>query len=161
MSVTPEQQHRVNLRRGYSTRWLYNTCACGHARVEHAGREGCCAAPSCLCQLFDFNEAPPIPGFNFNTIVRRTAPPEPQPPEGRGPVVIPERARPATTKPMTQAEIAMSQRGGVAVRCPYCHEAKFSMIPSLRCPHCKAWQHAACVRESVRCAACGKHWRGS
>jgi hypothetical protein len=155
---SPEQLFLSGLRRGYNTRWLYNTCRCGHARVEHAKREGCCAAPSCLCQSFDFNEPPPKPGFGFNTAIRTSAPPEPQPPEDNPaaptPAELPERVR-----PLTQAELATSQQGGCAQRCPYCQEAKFNMIPSLQCLHCKAWQHAACVRQAVRCAACNHHWR--
>lgn len=160
MSTGPsrEQLFNANARRGYNKRWIFDTCKCNHARVEHADRANCCAAPSCLCQKFVPMEPPPMPGYNFNTALRRSAPPDPPPPEDR-PVVLQAPKRPVDRVPQPSAdELAASQKGGVAERCPYCNEARFNMIASLQCRHCKAWQHAVCVRRSIRCAACKKHW---
>lgn len=55
-------------------------------------------------------------------------------------------------------EATVTPRGGTATRCPFCLADDFEAIPSLKCPSCKAWQHAECVREVSRCAACNASW---
>jgi hypothetical protein len=54
--------------------------------------------------------------------------------------------------------VELAPRNGSASRCPFCHTDDFDEEPALKCPRCKAWQHAECVEEAGRCGACGEDW---
>jgi hypothetical protein len=183
--ASPEQYLTAAERRGYSREYLAQPCTCGCPRAAHAKRAEACrcgcdgfrqappaqpqaeSAPTALRQRYILGTLP-APGS--------AAPPEPERPDVATHTDITESgilraiaadevaAReagpvdPVVILDPTDAPALVTPREGTATRCPFCLADDFESIPSVKCPSCKAWQHAECVREVRRCAACNADW---
>lgn len=176
--ATPQQQLTAKNVRGYSKEFLAAACACSHPRVDHVSRTKGCTR-GCGCEKFA--AAPPARAvsrdprevFLLGTVgpsdppaaeaEEETPTPVPAPAERAPefPAVTPaewEAGRRAVPPPEPAVAGTLVPRTGSATRCPFCTADDFETIPLLKCSSCKAWQHAACVSEHGKCAACNVAW---
>jgi hypothetical protein len=163
---TPEQCLSANERRGYNPEFLSQICACGCQRATHANRGQECP---CGCQSFRLASAPPAQTSQDHALREKYI---------LGTIPVEGRENVDTHRALTEsgilhaismdegrAQLAEEEgepvvvpRDGTATRCPFCLADDFETVPSLKCPSCKAWQHAACVNEIRQCAACNVPW---
>lgn len=179
--ATPQQQRTAKNVRGYSKAFLAAACTCTHPRVDHVSRTKGCTR-GCGCEKFAAAPAgthaanrDPREVFLLGTVGASEPAPapaleEPEPELAPEPVAefVPtmtpseweatQGGAPPAPPPEPAVAGTLVPREGTASRCPFCMADDFETIPSLKCPSCKAWQHAACVTEHKKCAACSTAW---